>query len=318
MDHEMSRHGRYGISTLCRKTGLTPALLRAWEKRYGLLEPRRTEGGHRYYSEEDLRVLQHVTRRLEEGARIGEVAALGREELLARSSRVPAPEPQKDPPDAGSPESMPALLIGRLLEAAERYDSPGLAQILDDAFARYSPLFVIRQILEPAARQIGDRWVEGTMTVASEHLFSGHVARRLQRLLDWVPVTHAGPRAICAGFPDETHEVGILSVAYHLALGGCRVLYLGPCLPLRDLELAAEVTKPQMLCLSVLRTELLQRHKPALLDLAARFQAARGPRLVLGGPGAWTPDPELEAAGVEFWPQGQDPSLLLSTLDHAR
>lgn len=301
MNQQRGRQGRYGISTLCRKTGLSPALLRAWEKRYALLEPQRTEGGHRYYTDEDLKVLEQVARMLGEGARIGEVAILGRAELLARGSVPAKAHPMVDDASEGDAGAIPSRLVTRLVEAAESYDQPSIEQILDEVFARYSPLFVIRQVLEPAARTVGDRWAEGTLSVASEHLFSANLLRRLQRLVDWVPVTSpSAPRALCACFPDENHEVGVLVVAYHLALAGFRVLYLGPSLPLEDLERAIGITLPRTICLSVARAGLLQVHKPALLALVRRTD--RGVRFLVGGAGAWPPDPELQAAGIEIWP----------------
>lgn len=309
MDQQKNGQGRYGISTLCRKTGLSPALLRAWEKRYGLLEPQRTEGGHRYYTDEDLRVLEQVSRMLDEGARIGEVAVLGRAELLARASfRPPLHTVADDIPEA-EPDAIPTRLVTRLVEAAERYDAPSLDSLLDEVFARYSPLFVIRQVLQPAARRIGERWAGGCLSVASEHLFSGHLLRRLQRLVDWVPITSPlAPRALCACFPDENHEAGVLVVAYHLALSGSRVLYLGASLPLEDLERAMGVTHPQTVCLSVARRGLLQVHKPALLALVRR--RGLGVRFLVGGAGAWPPDPDLEAAGVVVWAPERDLSEL--------
>lgn len=305
MDQQKRGQGRYGISTLCRKTGMSPALLRAWEKRYRLLQPQRTEGGHRYYTDEDLCVLEQVSHMLDEGARIGEVAVLGRTELLARASRRPMLHAGVDDIPDAEPDAIPSRLVNRLVEAAERYDAPSLDSLLDEVFARYSPIFVIRQILEPAARKVGDRWAEGCLSVASEHLFSGHLLRRLQRLVDWVPVTSpSAPRALCACFPDENHEVGMLVVAYHLALAGSRVLYLGASLPIEDLERAMGVTRPQTVCLSVARGGLLEVHKPALLALVRR--TGPGVRFLVGGAGAWPADADLQAAGVQVWAPDRD------------
>lgn len=290
--------GRYGMGTLARLTGLSPALLRAWEKRHDLLQPRRTEGGHRYYTEDDLRVLREVTRMLDGGARIGEVAALGREALLQRGS-VPPPEP------GPVPERVPEELVERLVEAASELDEPVLVALLDQAFALWSPAFVMRYVLEPACRAVGDLWAEGRISVAAEHLLSGHFARRIQRLVETSPVhSPTAPLVLCACFPDETHELASLSVAFYVSRQGCRVLHLGASLPFADLEAAVKALRPAAACLSVTREATFASHRDDLQGLVEG--CADLCLFVVGGAGA-TPDPALEGLGVHFWEPHRDP-----------
>lgn len=290
--------GRYGVGTLVRLTGVSPALLRAWEKRHNLLEPRRTPGGHRYYTEDDLHVLREVTRMLEGGARIGEVAALGRLALLQRA-RVPAPEPRP------SAERVPEELVARLVEAASELDEPVLVALLDQAFAIWSPAFVMRQVLEPASHAIGELWARGRVSVAAEHLLSGHFARRLQRLVETAPVlSPSAPLVLSACFPDETHELGALSVAWHVSRQGCRVLHLGASLPFDDLEAAVKALRPAVACLSVARAATFEAHRADLQALVRRCGDLC--TFVVGGHGS-TPDAALEEQGVLFWEGERDP-----------
>lgn len=295
--------GQYGIGTLVRLTGLSPALLRAWEKRHGLLEPRRTEGGHRYYTDDDLSVLREVGRMLDGGARIGEVAALGRATLLERA-RGPMPAM---PAPLG--ERSPNELVERLVEAASEIDEPVLVALLDKAFALWSPVYVLRHVMEPASREIGALWAQGRISVASEHLLSGHLVRRVQRLVESTPaLSSSAPRVICACFPDETHELAALCVAFSVARQGCRALYLGASLPFADLVTAVQAVRPALVCLSVTRRATFEAHRAAL-EATVRSLGGRVP-FVVGGSGATPPDPALEALGVRFWEPGRDPGDL--------
>lgn len=286
----MTARPLYKMGTLARLTGLSPVLLRAWERRHALLQPERTVGGHRLYTEDDLRVLRRVKELLAAGRSIGEAAALGRDSLL----RGAPTEPEPSAPPA------PDRVLGRwrdeLAHAGMTLDAARAERALDEAFASLTPDRALADVVEPGMRTIGDLWAQGRCTVAGEHLASGVVAGRLHRLFDTAAALAAvGPRAICACVPDELHMLGALSVAYWLARRGHRVTWLGPALPIVDLDRACEHLAPEGVYLSATTAEKLSAATPKLLDLVRR---RRGVRFHLGGLAAAEADPALARAGV--------------------
>lgn len=282
-------------------TGLSPALLRAWERRHGLLEPQRTEGGHRLYTSDDLHVLHRVKELLAQGRSIGEVAAMGRKTLLR-----PAP---LTPPSIGTRKAHPARphlnaagnqLRESLVEAAVAIDARALDRLLDEAFSVFSPEAAISQIVEPALLQIGGLWAEGRCSVAGEHLASHKIMGRLHRLLaasnnSALNGIHLG---LVACLPDEQHEIGAMLVAYWLTRFGYRVSYLGGSLPLSDLERACRTLRPAAVFLSVSRESLLETHEPQLIELLGRLNGKIP--FHVGGRGVARARPALEEAGAKL------------------
>ncbi|CAN0593758.1 unnamed protein product, partial [Laminaria digitata] len=137
--------GRYKMRTFSQLTGLSPTVLRAWERRHGLLKPARPEGGHRLYTESDLQVILRVTELLEKGRAIGEIAASGRDALLGTPK---TPEPRHD---AGTL----AAFRDQVVQAAQDLDNALLTATLDRAFSLFSLDVVLSEIVQPAAYEIG-------------------------------------------------------------------------------------------------------------------------------------------------------------------
>ncbi|MBX3470311.1 MAG: MerR family transcriptional regulator [Planctomycetes bacterium] len=284
----MAARPLHKMGTLARLTGLSPILLRAWERRYDLLRPERTAGGHRLYTDDDLRLLRRVQELLGQGRSIGEVAALGREALLSASppARTRAPE------DAAGAVGWREDLV----QAAVEIDARGAERALDEAFAVLSPDRALVDIVEPALREVGALWAVGRCSVAGEHLVSNAVTGRLLRLLEAASALQTtGPLAICACFPDEQHALGALTVAYWLARRGHRVTWLGAALPFEDLDRACERIGPEAAYLSVSRPALLEAHTPGLVALARR---RREVRFCVGGTASAEANGALTAADV--------------------
>ena len=209
--------GRYKMRTFSELTGLSPAVLRAWERRHGLLQPASTDGGHRLYTEEDLRVIRRVSALLSEGRAIGEIAALGREALLERSARLSGSE-------AARPIDAQSTLRDGIVEAARRLDASLLFSTLDRAFALFSVETVLSRIIQPATAAIGQGWADGTISVAGEHLVSSALMARIQPIQQAAQVLNPhAPLVVCACLPKEQHELGLLVLALHIQGAGVRV-----------------------------------------------------------------------------------------------
>lgn len=290
--------GRYKMGTFRRLTGVSAETLRAWERRHGLLSPARGEGGHRLYTDEDLRVMRRVLQLVAEGRAIGEIASLGRDALLAA---------EVDPADV-EPAERARAWCDRIVGAATRIDRHAVSLALDEVFASLSVRAAVRLVVEPVAVEIGARWARGEITVAGEHLVSTAMLIRLHRLLEVAstPGSSSAP-VVCAGLPGEDHVLGLLVVALHVASSSIPVLYLGPSVPIPDLEHAMTAVSPRAVCLTATRSTTLDASEAPLAAMARRW-SDRTP-IYLGGQGIAGAE-RLTDAGVVVWPSGRSLSTL--------
>lgn len=284
----------YKIKTIAAMTGFNPTLLRAWERRYELLVPTRTVTGHRLYTQDDLRVLRRVRSLLDQGRSIGEVVAQGRERLLHGTASGGAAE--------GATTIFPELqrLHDAVIQGALELDDAAVNDALDEAFGRVSVVQALEQVVVPAAHEIGRLWAQQLASVASEHLLTAALERRLHRLVEMQNRNAPATQALCCTFPDEFHVLGSLVVSYYVLQYGVGVLYLGAALPFDDLARTLQRRRPDFVMLSVTRAALLEVHKPALIQLLMTQKQA--PRFIVGGSGLVKVDPELSAVGVLQWP----------------
>src|SRR4051812_31750802 len=153
------------IAALAHRTGVAPDTLRKWEQRYSILQPERTSGGQRRYSERDVARVEWLRERLREGYRIGEAAT-----LLGAGA-------------ASEPATSPADLLRGLLESLARGDATEIGIRLDQAFALNTVEVALTSIVAPLLEAVGERWAAGRLTVAEEHLVSEAVRSRLGHLL---------------------------------------------------------------------------------------------------------------------------------------
>jgi DNA-binding transcriptional MerR regulator len=292
----------YKIKTIASLTGFNPTLLRAWERRYGLLVPTRTDTGHRLYTPDDLRVLRRVRTLLDQGRSIGEIVAQGRSRLLSVGGAAP-PAPQFPP--SSPPFTLLESLREEILQASLSLDDLSIHQCLDQAFAAISAVQVLEHLIVPLSREMGQLWARQVASVASEHLLTQCLVRRMQRLIE-LENRGSGSRGLvlCAGFPDEYHDLGLHLLTYQLLQMGLQVVFLGCAMPFEDLALAVQMRQPQMVMLSVTRTTLFELHKPGLIQLYQSFPS--GTRLMVGGSAVKREEQrELERLGIALWPADQ-------------
>jgi DNA-binding transcriptional MerR regulator len=255
--------GHLRIGELSRRVGVSPELLRAWELRYGLLQPSRSSGGFRLYSEADEERIQRRRAYQEQGLSAAEAARLARE--AAGDER---PSTAVAVPDARS-----------LADALERFDEPAAQAALDRALAVLSLDALLRDLLIPYLHDLGERWEAGTATVAQEHFATGVVRGRLLGLArGWGQ--GAGPLALLACAPGELHDLPLIAFGLALRARGWRVAYLGPDTPLGTLLETAQALEPRLVVVSATTPEHLSLVRD---DLAALAETAP---LALAGAGA--------------------------------
>ncbi len=252
--------GPLRIGAFARRVGVSPELLRAWERRYGLLDPIRSEGGFRLYTAEDAERVGRMQRALAEGLSAAEAAR----SALAQPGRG-------EEPLEGARR--------RLLAAVRGYDEPPLQSALDDALAGFALETVLRELVLPALRQIGDEWERGELEVGQEHFASNLVRERLLALARlWS--RGGGPLAILACAPGERHDIGLIAFGLVLRSHGWRILFLGADTPLAALRRAIETTDPRLVVVASFDPELIEAEAAGLRRLA------RTAPLVVSGPGA--------------------------------
>ncbi len=298
----MNEHaaGRYKMGTLSRRTGLKPELLRAWQRRYGLFEPERTEGGHRLYTDDDLRVALYLRDLIARGRSVGELAQRGRATLLGEAREAVSQLPSAAGPSVPPPltETQARVLCEAIVQGAVSIDAEALTVALDRATASLSAEEFISWIVSPASSRIGDLWADAECSVAGEHLVSSMLRDRLLRFLEKTrpPRGRTSNEVVVACAPDDFHENGALVTAVRLAALGWHVLWLGAATPVDELDKACRRLRPHAVYVSCTMPEAYTRAREELLAFARRWQGAF--EIVIGGQGAPEADGELTATGA--------------------
>ncbi|HZD87577.1 MAG TPA: MerR family transcriptional regulator [Gaiellaceae bacterium] len=253
--------GPLRIGEFARRVGVSPELLRAWERRYGLLQPIRSEGGFRLYTHEDTERVSRMKAALDEGLSAAEAAR----RALATQTR-PAEGLLDDARD-------------RFLAAVRRYDEPFAHSVLDEALSAFALETVIRELVLPVLRQIGDEWAAGTLEVGQEHFASNLIRPRLLALARlWG--RGGGPLAVLACPPGERHDIGLIAFGLLLRTYGWRILFFGADTPLSTLGEAVATNEPRLVVVASVDGRLLEAVAADLRRLA------RAAPLVLSGAGA--------------------------------
>ena len=295
----MSGSVRYKIGTLSRLSGLKPELLRAWQRRFQLFEPERTDGSHRLYTPDDLHLALYLRELVGSGRSIGALANRGRAALLAEA-RVQLPDlataALRSPPAAvRSTDEALADLCAQVVGSAVDIDRAKLELALDRSLESCSAEQFITQVVHPASGRIGELWEQGRCSVAGEHLASAMMRDRLLRLVraGAPPLGRAVPEALVACAPDDFHENGALTVAVRLVGLGWRVTWLGAATPVADLDKACRSRRPHGVFVSATLPSCFGACRKALLAFARRWEGAFA--LHVGGRGVPEDDSELTA-----------------------
>ena len=215
------------IGELSRRTGVSPELLRAWELRYGLLEPSRTAGRFRLYSEADVARVRRMRANLADGLSASEAA---RAALAER--------PQADSP--GLEEA-----ADDLARSLESYDDVGAQGALDGLLAAFSLDVVVREVLVPYLHDVGERWKRGALSVGQEHFISNVIRGRLLALSrGWD--RGLGPRAVLASAEGDQHDLPVLLFGVVLRTHGWRITFLGADTPVASLAETVRAIRPDV------------------------------------------------------------------------
>jgi DNA-binding transcriptional MerR regulator/methylmalonyl-CoA mutase cobalamin-binding subunit len=234
---------RYPIRAVSKLTGISVDTLRAWERRYRVVEPERDERG-RLYSESDVERLRLLRAAVEQGHAIGRVAVLTTDELKTLQHRGPDPVPYDGPAVAASPSD-----LANLQAAVERFDAPGLRRELSRLAAILPARTLARDVALPLMRSVGEAWHDGKVTVAQEHLVTAELRSLIGALARLHALPDNAPRLMLATPAGEQHELGTLVAALVASGSGFGTFYLGPNLPASDVVNAARRVGPRAVVL---------------------------------------------------------------------
>jgi DNA-binding transcriptional MerR regulator len=254
--------GGLRIGELSRRSGISPELLRAWERRYGLLQPTRSAGGLRLYSPTDLARVQAMQQHLADGYAAAEAAVLASQTASRRDEEIAASTTNEE-----------------LAAALERFDDGEAHAAFDALLARLSIDALLREVILPYLHDLGERWERNEVSIAQEHFASTLLRGRLLGLArGWG--RGIGPVAVLACAPGEQHDLGLLAFGLALRARGWRIVYLGTDTPIMSVTDAARSCSATVVVVSGVEPRVFRRHAEELQQLALET------RLYLGGAGA--------------------------------
>lgn len=275
----------YNLKAVVQETGINPETLRAWERRYGLPQPDRSEGGHRRYSLYDIELLKWLSERLDEGMSIS--SAVDLHQSLSTDGKDPITfSPLNTPFTRGTHESMAtgtgaqplSQLRADWVTACMAFNEPRAEQALSTAFALYSPEDVCFDVLRAGLEEIGEHWYQGDITVQQEHFATAQAMRKLESLIAAAPKAIRKERILIASPVGEMHEFALLILAFLLKRRGFEVIYLGTNVPNDRLAETIREIKPDLIVSSA-----QQMYTAASLRDLALFARGEGVVTSFGG-----------------------------------
>lgn len=275
-----STRGKYRIQTVAEMTGVPAATLRAWERRYGIPSPERSSSSYRLFSDKDVAGIRKLKQLCDEGMAPAEAAR-----VVSRVEEA-SNQPVESDPYVRASEA--------ILTAVEEFDPQGVERAVRNAMFLGSASTVYQRVIGPTMRAIGNRWHEGSFSIAQEHMATealSAVARDMLRLLD--PADTAD-EAVVACFADEDHALPLYGVAFGLVQWGYRPVVLGAKTPPSAIRHAVESIQPALVCLSVTVAPPAYRARELIDDYS---QAAGEVPWLVGGPGAEDLRDFVEASG---------------------
>lgn len=286
-----SDHPLYNIKAVEQATGLSSATLRAWERRYGVCAPQRSDSGYRLYSDRDIALLRWLKRRIDEGITISQAVAM----LTLRAApaptengngtyRVPADNLQEHPSQAD--------LRRRLTRALLDFDEQNADTLLSESFALHGVETSCERVIAPVLVDLGERWHRGEISVVAEHYATHYLRRKLDGLVNLTPTHSESPTIVMGCAPGDWHEIGLVLLSFYLRRHGYHVIYLGQNVPLEHLVTELARLRPVLLIMSAATAETAHN----LAEVARTVATLPEPRPEFGyGGRAFNKQPELRA-----------------------
>ena len=281
----MTDKHKHGIKTVAIQTGLTQFTIRAWEKRYAVVAPLRTETNRRLYSDTDISRLTLLRLATEVGHSIGRIANLPTEKLLELIGAEGAiAQPATISKDDVSQETSLRFYIASCITAVKQFQAQALESTLFAASVAFSQPVFLEKLIVPLMQEIGEQWKAGTLRIAHEHLATAVVRTLLGNICQGFDISAAMPDLVIATPRGQHHEIGALIAGTTASAQGWKVTYLGPNLPAEEIVGCAVQNEAKAIGLSI----IYPTDDPPLADELRKLRRGIQEHVVLfiGGAGA--------------------------------
>jgi len=226
----------YSIKDLERLTNVKAHTIRIWEKRYGIVDPDRSETNIRHYTDEDLKRLLNISILNRHGLKISKIACMSNCELNQKIIEVIRPE-------SDYLSQIESLVVAMIELNEDRFE-----RILNQSIIKIGFEDSLYHVIYPFFEKIGVLWQTGTINPAQEHFISNLIRMKMFVAIDSLPAVH-DPAAlrIILFLPEwELHEIGLLTYYYLAKKHGIKVIYLGQNVPVQDLFSVAQTVDPKI------------------------------------------------------------------------
>ncbi len=299
---------KYPVKRVSDLTGLNPVTLRAWERRYGILKPKRDDNQYRLYSDRDLAILRWLIHKRSSGVSIS-TAAADLHDMIAQDSW-----PEVIPFGIAQTKTVSTVPVQRyvddLFSFIKKHEEVEAARLFEDLVSKFDLETLVEKVITPTLVTIGQAWVQGDIMISTEHFATAFLLSRLNNLYISLPIVNKGPKLLIGGAPTEEHEMGALMMASLLRNRGYRVEFLGANLHLDDLTDYSQQIKPALVVL----TASTNRAGMELLRAQAKLNTiSPAPKFCYAG-FAFDFDPEL----VKKIPGIYLGSSMVKALDHIK
>lgn len=282
---------RHPIRVVAERTGLTPATLRAWERRYRAVEPGRSDGSQRLYSDADIQRLRLIARLASIGYALSDLARASTATLARMAKQAPTAAQHEDALGIIQ-EARAHASINRMLADTRALDPVSLRAALTQSVFTLGPLVALDSVISPFLDQVGGAWACREVSIAQEHLASSVVRDVLGWLLQTATQAKDAPVFVATTVADEFHEFGAMMASAVAAVAGWRVIYLGSNLPAEEIARISKDAKARVVALSIVNPQPTR----ALRDQLAALRRALGKRTTVVAGGASAGDHRLSMA----------------------
>ncbi|MCA9525989.1 MAG: MerR family transcriptional regulator [Myxococcales bacterium] len=294
-------NAQYRIQTVARLTGVPSPTLRAWERRYGIPSPQRTESSYRLYTDADVELIRRLKELCDQGMAPSQAA-----DVVRRMAENEPPAVDELPTDAWQ------VAAERIIDAVKRFDPSALEMAVQRSMLLGSARTIFDRVFAPALRRIGDEWHAGQLSIAQEHLASEYLGNATRELLRLVQPTAPLRTVVLACIAGEYHVMALYGTALHFVQWGYRVVILGVDTPPEALADSVASLHPHAVGLSA--TQVHPREQFA--QILTRYADAIGPTpWVIGGHAANQHGPLIDRLGGILARQGQDPEAVRDALE---
>lgn len=265
----MATTGKYSIKDLEALSRIKSHTIRIWEKRYGLLEPERTDTNIRYYTNEDLKKILNVSFLNQHGLKISKIAEMSDDQIRQKVLQT------------HNTSSNVSDIIENLIVAMIELDEARFVQLFNNCVLRFGFEQSVLNVLFPFFQKIGIMWQTGVINPAQEHFVSNIVRQKIIAATDSLPViiNPNKPKVLLLLPESELHEISLLFYNYALKSREYATVYLGQAVPLESLTRIADITKPQVI-ISVITNST---GNLVLQSIIQKFETVKNVKFLLSG-----------------------------------